>query len=85
MSKHESESRRERGAVEAGAAAAGRPLQPELAFVVQLRGGPVASPDCLQGRVEHVVSGEVVRFASTAELVEFLVRGDLAARGTPGA
>lgn len=66
-------------------AQAGQALQPELAFVVQLRGGPVTSRESLQGRVEHVVSGEVVRFGSTAELVEFLVRGDLAARGTGGA
>jgi len=54
--------------------AAGLPLQPERAFVVQLRGGPAASPQGLQGRVEHVVSGEALRFGSTAELIEFLVR-----------
>lgn len=63
-----------RGTRATRAAAAGPALQPDLAFVVQLRRGPVADPESLQGRVEHVVSGEVVRFGSTAELIEFLAR-----------
>jgi hypothetical protein len=53
---------------------AGRALQPEDAFVVQLRSGPATGRDRLQGRVEHVVSGETLRFGSTAELVEFLIQ-----------
>jgi hypothetical protein len=60
-------------------APAGQSLQPEYTFVVQLRGGPATSRQRLQGRVEHVVSGEVVRFRSTAELVEFLARGGVPA------
>ncbi len=74
MSKHTIDSRREHGEAEHGATA-GQSLQPEYAFVVQLRGGPATSRHGLQGRVEHVVSGEALRFASTAELVEFLTRG----------
>lgn len=53
---------------------AGQALQPERAFVVQLRSGPVSDRNGLQGRVEHVVSGEALRFRSTAELVDFLNR-----------
>lgn len=68
-----SKTRRERGAAAEGATT-GQSLHPERAFVVQLRGGSTTSPSGLQGRVEHVVSGEVVRFGSTAELVEFLTR-----------
>jgi hypothetical protein len=68
-----SKTRRERGATVDGATA-GQSLQPERAFVVQLRGGPATSPSGLQGRVEHVVSGEALRFASTAEMIEFLTR-----------
>jgi hypothetical protein len=73
MSKHTFQGRRERGATSDGATA-GQALEPDLAFVVQLRGGPATSRRSLRGRVEHVVSGEVLRFVSTAELVEFLTR-----------
>lgn len=72
MANHTSETRQERGADDGPTP--GQSLQPEYAFVVQLRGGPVTSREGLQGRVEHVVSGETVRFASTAELIEFLAR-----------
>lgn len=58
---------------------AGRPLHPEDAFVVQLRGGPARDRTRLAGRVEHVVSGRALRFASTAELIEFLTRDSGAA------
>jgi hypothetical protein len=57
-----------------GGSKAGQALQPEHAFVVQLRSGPARSRRRLQGRVEHVVSGEVLRFDTTAELVDFLTR-----------
>jgi hypothetical protein len=62
---------------EAGAAV-GQALQPELAFVVQLRSRPARNGRRLQGRVEHVVSGATLRFDSTAELIEFLTRGGAA-------
>jgi hypothetical protein len=52
----------------------GLSLQPERAFVVQFHSGPAMSRRRLRGRVEHVVSGEAVRFGSTAELVDFLTR-----------
>ena len=75
-----------RGSRAARAAAAGPALQPDLAFVVQLRRGEATSPLELHGRVEHVVSGEVLRFGSTAELIEFLARCGLpisSRRSTP--
>jgi hypothetical protein len=52
----------------------GTPLPPERAFVVQLR--PLSAPggEVLVGRVEHIVSGETGRFASAAELTEFIAR-----------
>jgi hypothetical protein len=50
--------------------------QPSLptnrAFVVQFR-PPAAGASAYAGRVEHVVSGEVRRFHSLDELVEFMV------------
>lgn len=55
-------------------ATVGLSLQPERAFVVQFHSGPAMSRRRLRGRVEHVVSGEAVRFCSTAELVDFLTR-----------
>jgi hypothetical protein len=73
MSKHTVESRLRNSALKDGTAA-GQALQPERAFVVQFHGGPARSRRCLQGRVEHVVSGEVARFASTTELIDFLTR-----------
>jgi hypothetical protein len=57
-------------------AAAGTPrLSPDRAFVLQLEAG-AAHPTrrLLRGRVEHLVSGEALRFASLTELVGFLNR-----------
>lgn len=76
MSDHTSDDGSGDGA-EAGGAV-GQALQPELAFVVQLRGGSPRNGRRLQGRVEHVVSGETLRFDSTAELIDFLTRGGAA-------
>lgn len=47
-------------------------LPPDRAFVIQLR--PQASPggDLFVGRLEHIVSGEVRRFASALELLAFI-------------
>jgi hypothetical protein len=56
------------------------PLPPELAFVVQLR--PQADPggEIFVGRVEHIASGEFVRFGSAAELLAFMAN---VGRATP--
>lgn len=81
MGDHTPEGRQERDAADD---AAGQGLRPDRAFVVQLRDVPPTHRG-LEGRVEHVVSGEALRFRSTAELVEFLTRNGLAAsrRGSP--
>jgi hypothetical protein len=72
MNDHTFDSRPDSGVAEGSTE--GQALQPEHAFVVQLRSGPATSRRRLQGRVEHVVSGEAARFGSTAELVDFLTR-----------
>lgn len=46
-------------------------LPTNCAFVVQFRPQPAASL-CGEGRVEHLVSGETVRFHSSEELMAFL-------------
>ena len=48
------------------------PLPAELAFVVQLRGKPAPGGEPLVGRVEHIASGETLRFDSAAELITFI-------------
>ncbi len=72
MNDHTPDDRRGDDTAERGTS--GQALQPERAFVVQFRSGPLASRRRLQGRVEHVVSGETLRFGSTAELLDFLTR-----------
>ena len=52
----------------------GMALGPERAFVVQFHATAPAGRTRLRGRVEHVVSGEVAQFRSTAELLDFVVR-----------
>ena len=42
-------------------------------FVVQFRPQPAGAPSCYDGRVEHLVSGQVARFHSLAELLAFMV------------
>jgi hypothetical protein len=59
-----------------GAPSAG-PLLPERAFVVHLRSRE-AGDDVFVGRIEHIVSGEVRRFASGAELLASLAEIDRA-------
>jgi hypothetical protein len=44
-------------------------LPPERAFVVEFSSGGATR---LSGRVEHVVSGQAVRFESPGELLEFM-------------
>jgi hypothetical protein len=53
-------------------------LQPTLptnrAFVVQLRAQPPGAPLAWDGRVEHVVSGQVTHFHSLEDLAAFIRR-----------
>ena len=52
--------------------------QPSLptnrAFVVQFRAQSAEAPLSWEGRIEHLVSGQVGRFYSPEELLEFLDR-----------
>jgi len=50
------------------------PLPPDRAFVVQLRAHREPSGELFVGRVEHIASGDVERFASAAELLAFIAR-----------
>jgi hypothetical protein len=50
------------------------PLSPYRAFVVQFRTAAGPTPGHFAGRVEHMTSGQAVRFSSSEELVAFLVR-----------
>ena len=43
-------------------------------FVVQFRRQPAEAPSRYDGRVEHLVSGQVVRFHSLEELLAFIVQ-----------
>jgi hypothetical protein len=44
------------------------------AFVVQFRAQPPGAPARYDGRVEHLVSGQVARFHSLEELLAFMIR-----------
>ena len=50
------------------------PLLPEWAFVVQFRAGTDLEQRRIDGRVEHVVSGQATRFYSLEELLTFMDR-----------
>jgi hypothetical protein len=50
------------------------PFPPDRAFVVQLRRRQAPDAEIFVGRVEHIASGEVTRFDSGAELMEFIAR-----------
>ena len=54
------------------------PSHPSLpsnrAFVVQFRAQPPGALPGYDGRVEHLVSGQVVRFHSLEELLAFMTR-----------
>ena len=50
------------------------PLSPQRAFVVQFRGPVEAELGHFAGRVEHVVSGQAVRFQSLDEFLAFIER-----------
>jgi hypothetical protein len=53
------------------------PSQPSLptnrAFVVQFRAQPPGASSSYDGRIEHLVSGQVARFHSLDELLAFMV------------
>jgi hypothetical protein len=49
-------------------------LPTHRAFVVQFRGQPADAPLAWEGRVEHLVSGQVARFHSAEELLAFFTR-----------
>jgi hypothetical protein len=50
------------------------PLPTNRAFVVQFRTQPSGAPLVWDGRVEHVVSGQMTHFHSLEELVAFISR-----------
>ena len=50
------------------------PLSPHWAFVVQFRVGTDVERGRLEGRVEHVVSGQAIHFSSLEELLAFMGR-----------
>jgi hypothetical protein len=50
------------------------PLPTNRAFVVQLRAQPPGAPLVWDGRVEHVVSGQMAHFHSLEELLAFICR-----------
>ena len=54
------------------------PSQPSLptnrVFVVQFRAQPTGASSSYDGRVEHLVSGQVVRFHSLEELLAFMIQ-----------
>ena len=48
-------------------------LPPNRAFVVQFRAQPKEVSSPYEGRVEHLVSGQVARFHSLEELLAFMI------------
>ena len=50
------------------------PLPTNRAFVVQFRTQPSGAPLAWDGRVEHVISGQMTHFHSLEELVVFISR-----------
>ena len=59
------------------------PFSPHRAFVVQFRAEMNVAGDCVQGRVEHVVSGQATHFASVEELLAFIERIPATVRAPP--
>ena len=50
------------------------PLSPQWAFVVQLRQGTALTPEEMQGRIEHIVSGQATMFNSLADALTFMAQ-----------
>ena len=65
---------------DSSADAAQAPLPVELAFVVQLRRMPASNAQDLAGRVEHLTSGDALRFTSEAELLAFFRKASATTR-----
>jgi hypothetical protein len=61
------------------------PLPTNRAFVVQFRAQPPGTPLDWDGRVEHIVSGQVARFHSLEELLAFIRRVLTEGSAPPGA
>ena len=61
------------------------PLPTNRAFVVLLRAQPPGAPLCWDGRVEHVVSGQMTHFHALEELLAFICRVLTTAQEPPGA
>ena len=59
------------------------PLLPEWAFVVQFREGTEVEQGRVDGRVEHIVSGQAAQFHSVEELLNFIARVLTALRAPP--
>ncbi len=51
-----------------------RPLSTHWAFVVQLREGTLLTPRDIQGRAEHITSGQATDFTSLVELLSFMAK-----------
>ena len=49
-------------------------LSPHWAFVVQIREGSGFTPETLDGRVEHIVSGRATTFTKLGQLLDFIER-----------
>jgi len=58
-------------------------LSPYRAFVVQFRAETTLGQGRCTGRVEHVASGQVTRFASLEELLAFMAQVLTAIRAPP--
>jgi hypothetical protein len=61
-----------------------RPLPVQRAFVVQWAATADVAGGRLQGRVEHVVSGQATHFHTLAELLAFMARVLRPQRAAPG-
>jgi hypothetical protein len=61
------------------------PLPTNRAFVVQFRAQPSGAPLGWDGRVEHVVSGQVTHFHTLEELLAFMSRVLTEVSAPPGA
>ena len=49
-------------------------FSPQWAFVVQLRQGTALTPEGMQGRIEHIVSGQATTFSCLEEARAFMVQ-----------
>jgi hypothetical protein len=59
------------------------PFSPQHAFVVQFRAETAMEQWHVEGRVEHVVSGQAAHFSSLEELLAFMARVLATVRGPP--